>query len=113
MKTRTVVALLALMACQAQGADGDAALAVIGELGRANGQALACGEKAASARVKTLVLRHAPKTPRFGQAFEESTQKGFLAQVKGQSSCPQAGALTDRLDTLAQRLGEVLPVQPQ
>lgn len=113
MKTWTLLALVGLLACRAHAADGDTALATVTELGKANGQALACSEKEASARVKSLILRHVPKTPGFGQAFEEATQQGFLAQVKGQSPCPQARVIADRIDVLAQRLGELLPTEPR
>jgi hypothetical protein len=88
----------------------DLALQLISELAKVNGQALACQELTIAGRAKTLMMSHAPKTLRFGNAFEEATQQGFLAQINTQVACPGAVLLSARLDVLAQQLQTSLPV---
>jgi len=112
MKISTLPLLLSLLAFQAHAADTSAAaaLAVVSELGQANGQALACGDMTAAARAKALMLRHSPRTPAYGAAFEEATQQGFLSQVKAQAAaCPNAQAIAERMDAVTMRLNETLP----
>ncbi len=79
-------------------------------LGTANGQALACSEKGVAARARQLMLAHAPKTPRFGAAYEEATNEAFNAQTRGGKPCPNATELTARINQLALQLAEILPV---
>jgi hypothetical protein len=90
-------------------ADTDAGLNVIQDLGRLNGQALACGQMAASGQAKTLMIKHAPKTRRYGEAFEAATNTGFLAQGKDLDTCPAAAAVADQLTVLGARLRAALP----
>jgi hypothetical protein len=85
------------------------ALAAVAKLGRLNGQALACQDGSAARRAKALMLAHAPKTARFGQAFEDATQQAFLATTRGESACPPAPALGQALDGAARDLQTVLP----
>ena len=87
----------------------DTGIAEIEALGRINGQALACSEQSLSARAKELVIKHAPRTPRYGAAFEQATQRGFMEQIKGKSTCPATGDLAQRLDLVAAELGRKLP----
>lgn len=107
----SLIALLSLgTALSAFADDVDAGLAAVAQLGALNGQALACADKDAAARAKTLMLAHAPKTQRFGAAYEEATQEGYLAQTRAAGGCPDAKALAGRIDDIAQRLGKALPV---
>ena len=96
----------------AHAADVEAGLTLVAELAQVNGQALACQDMAAAARAKKLMLAHAPKTQRFGSAFEEGTNASYLAQARGTAPCPDAVALAARMDALAKRLAEALPVTP-
>ncbi len=89
--------------------DVEAGLVAVKQLGLLNGQALACSEKDAAAHAKVLMLAHAPKTQRFGTAYEEATQEGYLAQTRSAGACPDAKTLAGRIDELAQRLGTSLP----
>jgi hypothetical protein len=91
-------------------ADAEAGLLAIKALGDVNGQALACAETRVAARAKQLMLAHAPKTQRFGAAYEEATQEAFLAQTRAAGTCPDAASLTDRLNRLALQLADTLPV---
>jgi len=84
-------------------------LATVAELGRLNGEALACGQSAISNQAKKLMIRHAPKTRRYGEVFEEQTNGAFLARGKD-ASCQTADAFSRRLDELATRLQQLLPV---
>jgi hypothetical protein len=100
---------LTLALSSAAQAQSEPALQAIHELGAINGQALACDELSTAQRAKRLMLAHAPKTQRFGAAFEESTQKSFLAQTSGKAACPDAAALSAQLDALAPKLQAALP----
>lgn len=91
-------------------AESDAAMNMVRELAQINGQALACQDTGTAAKAKTLMLAHAPKTPRFGTLFEETTNASYLEQVRGTAACPDAVAVSRRLEDLAQRMREALPV---
>ena len=94
-------------------ADAEAGLAAVRALGGVNGQALACSEMGVAARARQLMLAHAPKTQRFGAAYEESTNAAFKAQTGSGKPCADATELTARLNELALRLGETLPIAPK
>jgi hypothetical protein len=94
-------------------AQTDAGLQAINDLAQVNGQALACQDMLAARRAKALMLAHAPKTARFGNAFDEGTQQSYLAQTRDAAPCPDAAALSTRLDAIAQRLQNSLPTTPQ
>ncbi len=91
-------------------ADAEAALATIKALGSLNGQALACSEVQVAARAKSLMVAHAPKTPRFGAVYEEATQAAYLTQTHSSTPCPDAILLTDQINHLALQLSATLPV---
>ncbi|BDI07696.1 hypothetical protein [Sphaerotilus microaerophilus] len=84
----------------------------IGELAEVNGRALACQDLAAARRAKALMLAHAPKTARYGSAFDDGTQQSYLAVTGSRTACPEPAAQQARLDVLAQRLQAVLPAAP-
>ncbi len=90
----------------------EAALAAVNTLAEINGVALACQEMTVAARAKQLMLAHAPKTLRFGAAFEDTTHASYLAQTASPSACPNATALGKRLDEVTLRLTTTLPVKP-
>jgi len=92
-----------------QAADADQGLARVTELAQVNGQALACQDMDTVAKAKKLMLAHAPKTPRYGNAFEEATNASYLAQVRGTAPCPAAAAFASKLDALAKALQTDLP----
>lgn len=102
-----VAALLAPLSAVAD--DVDAGLAAVRQLGVLNGQALACADKDAAAHARVLMLAHAPKTARFGAAYEEATQEGYLAQTRAGGACPEAKILAGRIDAIAQGLRTTLP----
>lgn len=107
--TSLIVLLNLVAVLPAAAEDVEAGLAAVKQLGTLNGQALACTDKDAAAHARLLMLAHAPKTPRFGTAYEEATQEGYLAQTRGAAPCPDAKALAGRIDELAQRLRATLP----
>lgn len=89
----------------------DAGLALVDSLGQLNGQALACSQLPTVSRIKGLMIRHAPKTARYGSAFETSTNRAFLAQGQ-EAVCPEAAALAARVDEAATRLATLFPATP-
>jgi len=111
--TLTTIAALCLtnwaVLSPVQAADADQGLARVTELAQVNGQALACQDMDTVAKAKKLMLAHAPKTPRFGSAFEEATNASYLAQVRGTAPCPGAAAFASKLDVLAKALQTDLP----
>jgi len=110
MKRIALAAALCLLAGAALAeAAAAAGLAAIQDLGRVNGQALACSEMATAGQAKALMIKHAPKTRRYGEAFEEATNAAFLAQGKGQDGCPKSVEFAARLSELSGRLSATLP----
>jgi len=111
--TASTIAALCLTSWAALGlvhaADADKGLVHVTELAQVNGQALACQDMETAAKAKKLMLAHAPKTPRFGSAFEEATNASYLAQVRGTAPCPAAAAFASKLDALAKALQTDLP----
>lgn len=88
----------------------DAGLAEIRDLGRLNGQALACDYADTAARIKTVMIQHAPKSRRYGAAFEEATNAAFLAQArKDQATCLDGPTLASQVEEVSQRLLAVFP----
>lgn len=110
MKIRYLLLPFALVAgaVHAEDAPPTPGLAAIEALGRINGQALACGEQAVAARAKQLMFKYAPRTSRYGTAFEQATQRGYMDQVKSQP-CPADAALAMRTDAVAAELAAKLP----
>jgi hypothetical protein len=88
-------------------------LKIIADLGQINGQALACQELKAAGRAKSLMITHAPKTARFGQTYEESTQQGYAAQTNGSVACPQSAAFAMQLESISLRLQTSLLSTPE
>jgi hypothetical protein len=111
--TLTTIAALCLTSwavlSPVQAAEADQGLTRVTELAQVNGQALACQDMDTVAKAKKLMLAHAPKTPRFGSAYDEATNASYLAQVRGTAPCPDAAAFASKLDTLAKALQTDLP----
>lgn len=84
-------------------------MAEVDALGQINGTALACQDLPRARRTKDLMVRHAPKTERYGTRFDEATQQGYRAVLDGRTPCPDNATVDARLQTLAQRLQTVLP----
>ncbi|MBU1690327.1 MAG: hypothetical protein KJ958_15840 [Gammaproteobacteria bacterium] len=90
----------------------DAGLAETQVLGGLNGQALACGYAETASRIKTVIIQHAPKSRRYGAAFEEATNKSFLDQARmEQTTCPDGPTLNGQVDEATQRLQAAVPAQ--
>ncbi|MBI4756626.1 MAG: hypothetical protein HY778_14660 [Betaproteobacteria bacterium] len=111
MKPSIVLAGWLCLAAPSAAAE-EAGIAAVSELGRLNGQALACGQKDTAAWLRVLVLSHVPKTPRFGEAYEQATNAAFLAQSRDGATCPDAREFTSRLDGISARLRAEFPGQP-
>jgi len=105
------IALSLLALLFAGGALADAreeGMALVTELGTANGVALACRDTPTAHRIKQLVIDVVPRTRVWGQQFEDATSSGYLAQHEPGKTCPQAGALTAQVDQLEARLRAAL-----
>lgn len=112
LATRTLIALgLVHALLSAAHAQTDPGLQAVSDLAQVNGQALACQDMPTAQRAKGLMLQHAPKTARFGNAFEEGTHQSYLVQTRSSVPCPDTAAFSVRLDTIAQRLQTSLPVK--
>ncbi len=96
----------------AHAADVELGLTLVTELAQVNGIALACQDMPTAAKAKKLMLAHAPKTPRFGSAYEEATNASYLNQTRSAAACPDAAAMNGKLDALARRLQDALPPLP-
>ena len=57
-------------------------------------------------------LAHAPKTPRFGAAYEEATNASYLNQLRTAPACPDTATVNGKLDALGKRLQDALPPAP-
>lgn len=109
MKRVAILACCLGLAFAAHAADdNEAGLAVVQDLGRLNGQALACAQKSTADWIKVLMLTHAPKTRRYGEAYEAGTQESFAAHSRG-APCPDHAASAARLEEVTERLRTVLP----
>jgi len=100
------------LALPAHAADtpADAGLAEVRDLGRLNGQALACSQTEAAARIKAIMIKHAPKSRRYGEAFETTTNEEFLAQTrKDQAACQDGATLASQVEEAATRLQAAVP----
>lgn len=72
-------------------------LAPVAALGRLNGVALACKQPALTARLREIVVNHAPKTRAVGEAYEQASNRAFLEQGAGRA-CPDGKALAGEID---------------
>lgn len=104
--TLCCLALLSGASSPALAAEPDAAqlTAIVTQLGRINGRALACGHKEVTSRAKAIVVARVAKTRELGAAFEEATNAAFLAQGNDRQACPERAALTVELETAARPL---------
>jgi hypothetical protein len=109
MKPIALLVSLTLIALPVVAETPEAGLATLQELGQLNGQALACSQMGLSGKAKALMIKHSPKTRRYGEVFEEATHAAFLEQGKNADSCPIAHDFAGRLSALATRLQATLP----
>jgi len=99
-----------VLSAHAAVASTDAGLTEVQALGSINGQALACGYAETVSRIKTVIIQQAPKSRRYGAAFEEATNKAFLDQArKEQTTCPDGPTLNGQVDEATQRLQAAVP----
>lgn len=111
--SRLVVVFLVLclaLPARAEGTPEAEALAVVKELGRLNGLALACQQTELSARAKRLMIAHVPKLRDWGETYETATTEAFLTPA---TDCPDAATLRVSVELVATRLAALLPASPQ
>lgn len=108
--TQLLCFLSLALSIHAANAATNAGLTEVRDLGRINGQALACGYPDAAARVKAAMIQHAPKSRQYGTAFEETTNESFLTQSRqAQTTCPDGPTLNAQIDDATQRLQAAIP----
>ena len=117
MKHSAVLLCLLSLAFPAVAAisSADPGLTEIADLGRLNGQALACSDTKTIAKIKEIMIKLAPKSRRYGEVFETATNEGYLAQAReDQSTCLKGTALASQVEEVAKRLQAALPaIAPQ
>ena len=114
MKRILLTAYLIALALNTHAAEipADAGLAEVRGLGRLNGEALACSYRDAAAHIKALIIKHAPKSRRFGDAFEAATSEAFRDTLKtGQDACPEVAVIDGQVDELTARLQAAVPAE--
>ena len=109
MKSIALFAALLSITGSTMATEPDAGLATIQDLGRVNGQALACSQMAISGQAKKLMIKHSPKTRRYGEVFEEATNAAYLEQGKDQDNCPKPADFSARITEISGRLQAMLP----
>lgn len=88
----------------------DAGLAEVRDLGRLNGQVLACNYADSVTRIKDAMIKLAPKSRRYGAAFEEATNEAFLAQSrKERNTCLDGPTFASQVEEITRRLQAALP----
>lgn len=109
MKSFALVLLLTSFALPvAADTAADAGLPETRDLGLLNGQALACSHTKTAARIKKIMIERAPKSRRYGEAFEAATNEAFLAQVKKDpAACQDEAVLASQAEALAARLPSI------
>lgn len=109
MKRFAVVLYLMGLASLAQAAD--AGMDEVRELGRLNGQALACAQSENIARIKTVMIGQAPKSRQHGAAFEAATHESFLVRSREQEACQDAPVIVLQVEALAGKLRALFPAE--
>lgn len=82
----------------------DPGLDAVKNLGRLNGEALACGQMALVDRIRISVVHGAPKTREVGETFEAATSERFLAFGKDKAACPEGRKLSERIEAAIQAM---------
>lgn len=111
MKVAALSLTLALCLNVTPAAAADEGTAAIMAMGEINGTALACQQMAIVSRARNAVATTAPKTRANGEIFEEATNSNFLAFGKDKKTCPDAGALAQRLGDTEKRLSAAFPAK--
>ncbi len=112
MKRSALLLCFLSVALSASAADAltDAGLPEVQALGSLNGRSLACDFAETVSRIKAVMIEHAPKSRRYGAAFEEATNKAFLEQSRKEiTTCPDGPTLNGQVDEATQRLQAALP----
>lgn len=82
-------------------------MAGVTELGQVNGVALACGYPELVTKARAMMILRAPKTRRFGEAYETASTEAYTRQGTGGDACPEAVVLNLKLEMTDLRLKEI------
>ncbi len=108
---RAYLAPLFLLLAQTAAADVTAQYEAVAALGELNGVALQCKYLDQVRRMKAAVVANAPKERSFGLAFDEATNKSFLAFAREQRSCPGTGGFEDRVGERIESMRQVFAAE--
>lgn len=100
---------LVVAAAAASAADDPRGVAAIAALGRLNGTALACQDKANAQRAKQVMLERAPRGASIAEAFDKGTDEGFARATGPGGGCPEPAALGERMDYVVDVLKGIYP----
>ena len=103
MKKRYLIPCLALLTAPAY-AVSDQQLERVKQLGELNGIALNCGYNDETRRMKRSMVATVPKIRVIGIAFDEATNKSFLAIIKSGTQCPSEKELSQQVDSSIEQL---------
>lgn len=111
MKHAPLLTLLLLLALPASADNDNPAVAGLldgaRELGQSNGIALACGYTELSSKARAMMILRAPKTRRFGEAFEDASSAAFNKQSISGEACPEAVVLALKLEMTELRMQDL------
>ena len=79
-------------------AEQDARYAAVSALGEVNGVALNCRYVDQVRRMKSAVVDNVPKERSFGLAFDEATNRAFLAFIREARECPGPTEMERQVD---------------
>ena len=69
----------------------------ISQLGQLNGVALQCGYIGQTRAIKAALVSALPKRRALGQAFDDQTNRAFLAFIEEQRGCPAPAEFAERV----------------
>ena len=107
------IVLLGLCTFGALASAADIGLDEVQQLGRLNGQALACAQQENISRIKTVMITHAPKSRQYGASFEQSTNEAFLQRTAASQDCGDASLIALQVESLAARLQQLFAAPRQ
>ena len=115
MIRKSILLAAALAGGPAGGAGAQSADALpqaVARLGELNGVALACQQKALTARLRDIVIEVTPKERGIGEQFEQATSASFLEFGRSGATCPDGRSLAERIAAAEAGLREAAGAKP-
>lgn len=105
-------ALLGGLAGEAGAQPAEALPQAVLRLGELNGVALACQQKALTARLREIVIEIAPKERGIGEQFEQATNASFLEFGRSGASCPDGRSQAEQIAAAEAELRRAAGARP-